>query len=370
MMETVAPARRGRRHHRRSTSRSPCGAWNAALAFVCGDPVVWKPSEKTPLTALAVQAIVRARRGALRRRARPGLSQVLIGGARARRGAGRRPAACRSSRPPARPAWAARSARAWPPRFGRALLELGGNNAAIVAPSADLDLALRGDRLRRHGHGRPALHDAAAAVRARERLRRARAAAEARLRPASPIGDPLERRHAGRPADRRGGLRGHAAALDAAAGSGRHGARRRARSRPAWPRHTTSRPALVEMPAQDGRWCDETFAPILYVMRYRRPRRGDRAAQRRAAGPVVVDLHHSTARGRDVPVGARLRLRHRQRQHRHLGRRDRRRVRRREGDRRRPRSRAPTPGRPTCAGRPTRSTSARPCRWRRASSSR
>ena len=45
-------------------------AWNAALALVCGDPVVWKPSEKTPLTALAVQALVRARHAAVRRCAR------------------------------------------------------------------------------------------------------------------------------------------------------------------------------------------------------------------------------------------------------------------------------------------------------------
>ena len=53
-------------------------------------------------------------------------------------------------------------------------------------------------------------------------------------------------------------------------------------------RPTMSRPALVEMPDADrpGR-AKETFAPILYVMRYTRLRRGDRAAQRRAAGPVV-----------------------------------------------------------------------------------
>src|SRR6266403_1722822 len=54
-------------------------AWNAALALVCGDPVVWKPSEKTPLTALATQAIVKR---AMRRfgDAPEGLCAVLIGG--------------------------------------------------------------------------------------------------------------------------------------------------------------------------------------------------------------------------------------------------------------------------------------------------
>jgi aldehyde dehydrogenase (NAD+) len=54
-------------------------SWNAALAFVCGDPVVWKPSEKTPLTALATQAVVER----ARRRfgdAPDALSGILIGG--------------------------------------------------------------------------------------------------------------------------------------------------------------------------------------------------------------------------------------------------------------------------------------------------
>jgi aldehyde dehydrogenase (NAD+) len=89
-------------------------AWNACLAFVCGDPVVWKPSEKTPVTALAVQALFEraAERfgdvpaGSLHRRS---------GRPRGGRGAGRRPAACRSSPRPGRPAWAARSRLGWPP---------------------------------------------------------------------------------------------------------------------------------------------------------------------------------------------------------------------------------------------------------------
>ena len=96
-------------------------------------------------------------------------------------------------------------------------------------------------------------------------------------------------------------------------------------------------PALVRMPGQTDvvRRGDVRADPVRAHLR--RPGRGDRAAQRRAAGPVVVDLHRRPARGRAVPRGGRLRLRHRQRQHRHVGRRDRRRVRRREGDRRRPR---------------------------------
>ncbi|MPT22702.1 MAG: aldehyde dehydrogenase family protein, partial [Starkeya sp.] len=112
-------------------------SWNAALALVCGNSVLWKPSEKTPLTALAVQSLFeRAVRafGA----APEGLSQLLIGGAEI--GA----ALTDDSRIPVVSATGStrmgrivgeRVAR----RFGRSILELGGNNAAIVCPSADLD---------------------------------------------------------------------------------------------------------------------------------------------------------------------------------------------------------------------------------------
>src|SRR5712672_33311 len=116
-------------------------SWNAALAFVCGDPVVWKPSEKTPLTALATQAIVEH---ALRRfgDAPAGLAGVMIGG----RDIGE--ALVDDSRVAIVSATGSTAmGRAVGPRlaarFARAILELGGNNAAIVAPSADLDLAVR-----------------------------------------------------------------------------------------------------------------------------------------------------------------------------------------------------------------------------------
>src|SRR5215208_2777774 len=115
--------------------------WNAALAFVCGDPVVWKPSEKTLLTALATQAIVR--RAAERFGDAPeGLSEVLIGG---------RALGEILVEDPRVPVVSATGSTAMgrqvgprlAARFARAILELGGNNAAIVCPSADLDLALR-----------------------------------------------------------------------------------------------------------------------------------------------------------------------------------------------------------------------------------
>src|SRR5437870_4909912 len=113
-------------------------SWNAALAFVCGDPVVWKPSEKTPLTALATQAVVER---AMRRfgDAPDGLSGVLIGG----QDVGE--ALVDDARIAVLSATGSTAmGRAVGPRlaarFARAILELGGNNAAIVTPSADLSL--------------------------------------------------------------------------------------------------------------------------------------------------------------------------------------------------------------------------------------
>lgn len=117
-------------------------AWNAALALVCGNPVIWKPSEKTPLTALAVQALVQ--RAAARFGDAPAdLSTVLIGG----REVGE--ILVDDARVPLVSATGSTAmGRAVGPRlaqrFARAILELGGNNASIVCPSADLDLALRG----------------------------------------------------------------------------------------------------------------------------------------------------------------------------------------------------------------------------------
>jgi aldehyde dehydrogenase (NAD+) len=116
-------------------------AWNAALALVCGDSVVWKPSEKTPLCALAANALLG--RAARRFGEVPeGLSEALIGGPEL----GELPAddvriavlSATGSTTMGR-AVAPRVAR----RLGRSILELGGNNAAIVCPSADLKLVER-----------------------------------------------------------------------------------------------------------------------------------------------------------------------------------------------------------------------------------
>jgi aldehyde dehydrogenase (NAD+) len=119
-------------------------AWNCALAFVCGDSVLWKPSEKTPLCALACQALfmkAAAQYAKSGGRVPADLSQIILGDARI------------GERLIAHPHIALVSATGSTPmgkavgpkvaeRFGRSLLELGGNNAVIVTEKADFSLAL------------------------------------------------------------------------------------------------------------------------------------------------------------------------------------------------------------------------------------
>ena len=238
-------------------------AWNAALALICGDPCVWKPSEKTPLTALATQALF-ARACAGFADAPPDLSAVVIGGPAVGQ------ALVDDRRVPLVSATGSTAmGRAVGPRlaarFGRALLELGGNNGAIVAPSADLDLALRaiafaamgtaGQRcttLRRlfvHAD----VYDALV-----PRLIKAYASVK--------VGDPRDPATLVGPLIDAGAGAAMAAALTrAGAHDGRiHGGAAVDRGGGVY-----RRPALVELPTQAGPMLDETFAPILYVTRYR-----------------------------------------------------------------------------------------------------
>ena len=237
-------------------------AWNAALALVCGNSVVWKPSEKTPLTALATQAIFER---ALRRfgDAPAGLSQVLIGG----RETGE--ALVDDARVALVSATGStRMGRAVAPRlaqrFARAILELGGNNGVIVAPSADLDLALRGVAFGAMGTAgqrctttrrlfvHDSIHDGFVA-----RLKAAYASVG--------VGNPLESTVLVGPLIDRAAYEAMQAALAAAKAAGGvvHGGERVGEGASYY-----VRPALVEMPGQVGPVLEETFAPILYVMRY------------------------------------------------------------------------------------------------------
>ena len=225
-------------------------------------------------------------------------------------------------------------------RFGRSLLELGGNNAAIVGPSADLDLTTRGivfsaagtagQRCTTHAPGDRALLGRGPVV---ERV----AAAYEKL----PIGDPMTDGTLVGPLVNGAGLRRRTTrpspppSMPEVRSSS---AARRVLEAEA-PDAYYVQPTVVRMPEQSEVVHTETFAPLLYVMAYDDLDEAIALNNAVPAGALVVDLHPGPGRGRAVHVGRRLRLRHRQRQHRHLRRRDRRRVRRREGDRRRPRVR-------------------------------
>ena len=115
-------------------------AWNAAIAAVCGDTMIWKPSSKTPLTAVAVQNICHK---VMERNGVPGLFTLVIG-----RGADVGEKMLQDARLPLISATGScrmgrRIADVVGQRLGRTLLELGGNNAIVVMDDANLDLALR-----------------------------------------------------------------------------------------------------------------------------------------------------------------------------------------------------------------------------------
>ncbi len=242
-------------------------SWNAALALICGDTCLWKPSEKTPLTALACQSIFEE---ACREygEAPLGLNQIIIG--TSEQGSqmvddSRLPlisatGSCRMGRIVG-PKVAA--------RFGKSLLELGGNNAIIVAPSADLEVAMpsilfgavgtAGQRCTstRRVIVHKSLYDALY-----DRLATAYESLESR------IGDPFDSGTLVGPLIDKQGYEGMQTALEAirphadqmVGGDRIHDDR--------WPDAYYVRPALVKVREQTESILQETFAPLAYVMPY------------------------------------------------------------------------------------------------------
>jgi len=240
-------------------------AWNSALAIVCGDSVVWKPSEKAPLTALATQSLFE-RAAAKFGSAPKDLSVVLIGG----RAAGE--ALVQDHRVPVVSATGstAMGRQVGPKvaaRFGRSILELGGNNGAIVCPSADLDLTLRGVAFAAMGTAgqrcttlrRLFVHESVA-DKLLPRLRNVYKEVQ--------VGDPREARTLIGPLRDQGAFEAMQRALAEAAGAGAKvtGGERVTEGLAAEGYY--ARPALVEIGAQADVVKRETFAPILYVMTY------------------------------------------------------------------------------------------------------
>ncbi len=240
-------------------------SWNTALALVCGNAVVWKPSEKTPLTALASAALLR--RAAARMGDVPeGLVEVVIGGAAVGE------VLVDDARVPLVSATGStRMGRAVAPRlagrFARALLELGGNNGMIVAPSADLGLAVRAILFAAVGTAgqrctslrRLFVHDSIYDTLV-PRLRRAYGSV--------PVGNPLTDGTLVGPLIDGAAFTAMQAALDAARAQGGQVTGGERAGVAGCDGGFYVHPALAEMPAQTDIVAHETFAPILYVMRY------------------------------------------------------------------------------------------------------
>ncbi len=229
-------------------------AWNAALALVCGDPVIWKPSEKTPLCAEAVMELMR--RALLSFGEAPdGLVQLVQGNREIGEVLVDDPRIALVSATGSTAMGRAIGPRV-AQRFGRVLLELGGNNAMIVCPNADLELAERAILFAAAGTAgqrcttlrRLIVHDSVA-DRLVERLKTLFASAK--------VGDPREPGTLIGPLIDEGAFEGMKTVLgdriervDAVAGG------------------FYVRPAIVEIAAHEGTVLQETFAPILYVIRY------------------------------------------------------------------------------------------------------
>jgi aldehyde dehydrogenase (NAD+) len=237
-------------------------SWNACLAFVCGDSVVWKPSEKTPLTALAVQSLFE--RAMDRFGGAPaGLSQLVQGGRETGEALvdDRRVALLSATGSTRMGGEVAPRVAA---RFGRVLLELGGNNAMIVAPSADLALAERASAFAAVGTAgqrcttlRRLLVDDAVYDRLVPRLKQIWAAI--------PVGNPLDEGTLVGPLIDGAALNRMERGLAAAREQG--GTVSGGERLPGPQGGVYVRPAIVEMPEQAGIVLAETFAPILYVIR-------------------------------------------------------------------------------------------------------
>jgi len=238
-------------------------AWNTAVALVCGDTVVWKPSELTPLTAIACQALFE--RAATDVGASTELCQLVLGG----REIGERlvddPRIALLSA-----TGSVRMGREVAPRvaarFGRALLELGGNNAAVVAPSADLELAVRGIVFAAAGTAGQRCTTLRRVI-AHESVADAIAGRVADAYASLPVGDPGAEGTLVGPLIHERAYRDMVGALEQARADGGiviGGDRVDTGCEGAF----YVRPALVRMPSQTAIVHQETFAPILYLVTY------------------------------------------------------------------------------------------------------
>jgi aldehyde dehydrogenase (NAD+) len=241
-------------------------SWNTAIALVCGDPVVWKPSPLTPLTSLACAALLD--QAGAECEAPAGVHELVIADADGGQVLVDSPEVALVSATGSERMGAQVGPRV-AARFGRFLLELGGNNAAVVAPSADLELAVRGIVFAAAGTAgqrcttmrRLIVHEDVV-----DELVGRVSDVFGRL----PIGDPFVDGTLLGPLITARAYQGMTSALSTAGDQGGEvlvgGARREVVG---CPKAYYVEPALVRMPAQTELVRRETFAPVLYVMSYR-----------------------------------------------------------------------------------------------------
>ncbi|MBK7471900.1 MAG: aldehyde dehydrogenase family protein [Betaproteobacteria bacterium] len=239
-------------------------AWNAALALVCGNTLAWKPSEKTPLSALALNGLLLRTAAALGQES-AGLSEVLIGD----RAVGEALVAHRDVKLVSATGSTAMgravgvACASW---FERSLLELGGNNAAIVCPSANLELVVRGVAFAAAGTAGQRCTSLRRLLVHRE-IYPALIASLVRVFGHLPVGDPLAAGTLVGPLIDQRAFEAMQRALGEARAEGgqvHFGAREPVGNDAAY----YVRPAIVELATQCGPMLHETFAPILYVAPY------------------------------------------------------------------------------------------------------
>ena len=242
-------------------------SWNSALAWVCGDAVIWKPSSLTPLTAIAVTKIcatIFERNGYP-----PALAGLAIG-------TGRDVGELLINDPRVKLVSATGScemghhvAEVVGRRLGRTILELGGNNGIIICPSANLDLALRAVLFGAVGTAgqrctttrRLIIHESVY-----EKFTNDLINAYKQVR----IGNPLEPETLMGPLVTPEAVDLMMKAIERAKNEGGrvlYGGERL--SGEAYPGGCYVTPCIIEMPAQTPLVCEETFAPILYLLKYR-----------------------------------------------------------------------------------------------------
>jgi aldehyde dehydrogenase (NAD+) len=238
-------------------------AWNTAVALVCGDTIVWKPSELTPLTAIACQALIE--RAAIDVGAAGSVCRLIQGGKEIGEQLVDDPRVALVSA-----TGSVRMGQQVGPRvaqrFGKSLLELGGNNAAIVTPSADLDLAVRGivfSAAGTAGQRCTTMRRVIAHTSIVDTLVERVVAAYRSL----PVGDPSADGTLVGPLIHERSYRDMVGALETARTDGgvvSGGERKDFGDGDSF----YVAPAVVRMPSQTAVVHDETFAPILYVMTY------------------------------------------------------------------------------------------------------